>query len=430
MSTVWGCTQTAATPTERLCTPKAYVFCRCADRSEGTKQCAEDGQSFADCFCGSLGEPPPLSPDGPDFEPVDAKPSRTDGATTLPLDDACAGKLAVVASGAEDLYLYGAAFTGGGDKWEVSRSQGAALRGPPRGTLVDGALVAVWLTRYNLIAWTKFEAGQTTLLPPVSVGSAITSGSPSILATASGARMFYATTDDTFAVGTYSAASGWDDASSELPVVGTTNLKKKSAPWADAVGGRQLIAFSGEGGALATQAQTSGGGWGTQSKIPGAQASEQPPAIVSLDGGADDLLVVYLGSDLVLRSATRTKSSATWKSPVVVDTAANGSGPPAVTKLDDGRVMLVWRGVNGAPLYAVYGGSPATWSRPAAILPNLKVISAPSAARGRCASQVTATLVDDAGNVSLALFADNAWKGPYRVPGLAKMTYAGAGEVP
>ncbi len=31
------------------CTPGSYVFCRCSDRSEGTKACRPDGQSFDAC---------------------------------------------------------------------------------------------------------------------------------------------------------------------------------------------------------------------------------------------------------------------------------------------------------------------------------------------------------------------------------------------
>lgn len=36
-----------------VCTPGAYVFCRCADRSEGTKQCRADGLSFDACTAGT-----------------------------------------------------------------------------------------------------------------------------------------------------------------------------------------------------------------------------------------------------------------------------------------------------------------------------------------------------------------------------------------
>jgi hypothetical protein len=137
-----------------------------------------------------------------------------------------------------------------------------------------------------------------------------------------------------------------------------------------------------------------------------------------------------MGTDLLVHSVARTKATGAWKTPILVDTAANTSGPPALTELADGRVLLVWQGVNGTPLYSLYGGTPAKWTRPAAVLPNLRVISTPTVSRGRCASQATATLVDDAGNVSLALFDQDQWKGPYVVPGMTNMTYAGAGEVP
>jgi cysteine-rich repeat protein len=41
---------------ERLCVPGGYVFCRCADRAEGTKLCKEDGNSFEKCMTSTQGE--------------------------------------------------------------------------------------------------------------------------------------------------------------------------------------------------------------------------------------------------------------------------------------------------------------------------------------------------------------------------------------
>ena len=42
-----GCSSKTEATGERICTPGANVFCRCADRSQGTKLCADDGKSFA-----------------------------------------------------------------------------------------------------------------------------------------------------------------------------------------------------------------------------------------------------------------------------------------------------------------------------------------------------------------------------------------------
>lgn len=53
---VEGCSSSAATSDERLCSPGAYVFCRCADRTEGTKLCKDDGKSFEPCSTGADGE--------------------------------------------------------------------------------------------------------------------------------------------------------------------------------------------------------------------------------------------------------------------------------------------------------------------------------------------------------------------------------------
>jgi len=46
------------TGTSAKCTPGNYVFCRCADRSEGTKLCNNDGASFGACSCDKAESPP------------------------------------------------------------------------------------------------------------------------------------------------------------------------------------------------------------------------------------------------------------------------------------------------------------------------------------------------------------------------------------
>lgn len=52
-----GCSSsTGAGPGGVHCTPGANVFCRCADRGEGTKLCKEDGASFEACTTGNAGE--------------------------------------------------------------------------------------------------------------------------------------------------------------------------------------------------------------------------------------------------------------------------------------------------------------------------------------------------------------------------------------
>src|SRR5262245_26976598 len=44
-----GCAAETKAKPEKLCTPGAYVFCRCQDRQEGAKLCNETGDGFGKC---------------------------------------------------------------------------------------------------------------------------------------------------------------------------------------------------------------------------------------------------------------------------------------------------------------------------------------------------------------------------------------------
>ncbi|HVJ94619.1 MAG TPA: DUF4215 domain-containing protein [Labilithrix sp.] len=51
-----ACSENEGTDEDRICTPGAYVFCRCADRAAGTKLCKADGKSFEACTTGQDGQ--------------------------------------------------------------------------------------------------------------------------------------------------------------------------------------------------------------------------------------------------------------------------------------------------------------------------------------------------------------------------------------
>lgn len=92
-----------ATKEDRLCTPGAYVFCRCADRTPGTKLCKDDGKSFAacttdgagECAGGEIEDPDTNKPIPPDEEPTDNPPGKSSAL------DACPGKSTAVPPGAD-----------------------------------------------------------------------------------------------------------------------------------------------------------------------------------------------------------------------------------------------------------------------------------------------------------------------------------------
>lgn len=73
---VAACSSAAEPKPERLCTPGAYVYCRCQDRQEGSKLCADDGLSFGRCEpCETA-----TNPVDPDFPP-DPVPVPSDAGT-------------------------------------------------------------------------------------------------------------------------------------------------------------------------------------------------------------------------------------------------------------------------------------------------------------------------------------------------------------
>ncbi len=104
-----GCTATTdAAPNGTHCTAGNYVFCRCADRAEGTKLCKEDGQSFEACSTGNEGQcsggedltdPQTGSAVTPPAEqPTQMQPPVQAGPPGSPVD-ACPGKPTAVAAG-------------------------------------------------------------------------------------------------------------------------------------------------------------------------------------------------------------------------------------------------------------------------------------------------------------------------------------------
>jgi hypothetical protein len=84
---VVACSSKGSSAPDRLCTPNANVFCRCQDKSEGTKKCSGDGQSFGECQpCGGL--PDPQVKDPPPQQQQDPPPPPDHDAAPPPDPDA------------------------------------------------------------------------------------------------------------------------------------------------------------------------------------------------------------------------------------------------------------------------------------------------------------------------------------------------------
>lgn len=99
-----GCTSSTDAAPKGRCTPGAYVFCRCADRAEGTKLCKDDGESFDTCTTGNGecvgGEDTTDARNGEVVEgPPQQKPPEQAGPPGSPVD-ACPGKPTSISPGA------------------------------------------------------------------------------------------------------------------------------------------------------------------------------------------------------------------------------------------------------------------------------------------------------------------------------------------
>ncbi len=81
---------TGGTSSDKICTAGAYVYCRCANRDEGTKLCHDDGKGFDKCEpCESDGNPEDSSYEG-GYVPDDKTPVDQDSG---PVGGKCGDKL-------------------------------------------------------------------------------------------------------------------------------------------------------------------------------------------------------------------------------------------------------------------------------------------------------------------------------------------------
>jgi cysteine-rich repeat protein len=74
-----ACSKSTGAKDEKLCTPGAYVFCRCQDREEGAKLCNETGDGFGKCEPCETDSNPEIPTDGT---------SSSSGSSGFPQDDA------------------------------------------------------------------------------------------------------------------------------------------------------------------------------------------------------------------------------------------------------------------------------------------------------------------------------------------------------
>lgn len=126
-----GCSSSNDATDKPKCTPGAYVFCRCADRAEGTKLCNAEGSGFEECSTGGGqcvgGEDLTDEREGEPVDPPVTKEPEEAGPPGSPVD-ACPGKATSIAAG-PDVVIDGDT-TGTKDDAKGTGSCGGGAGGP------------------------------------------------------------------------------------------------------------------------------------------------------------------------------------------------------------------------------------------------------------------------------------------------------------
>ena len=143
-----GCVAKTGAADEKVCTPGNYVFCRCANRAEGTKLCNADAKTFGACQPCPDDPPPDMTTGSTDPTGGDAGFTMVDSATPPTVGDAgpaieakCVNKLAVIAGSKSDVFT--GIFTGD-RSFSVSTSHGPGVGSPVAMAALNGSMVAVY----------------------------------------------------------------------------------------------------------------------------------------------------------------------------------------------------------------------------------------------------------------------------------------------
>jgi hypothetical protein len=421
-----GCSATPAQP--RLCTPGAYVFCRCQDLGEGTKLCNTAGDAFETCDCGNT----PKEDSG--FEPFDAGPDpEIPPVSSIPAS--CTGKIAVIAGpgGAVD----GKVFTGiykGNNAFTVGNfPTGPGIR--DRATILTqgtDTFIAAYRGRFDSLVSIKYVSSWSA---PFGLGITESVAAPEIMSfatTATAGKLVYmdmARGPREFAY----SATGWSDASISAAPVQSAPIPVPRSLATAYINGAYIGMFVAADDTL--QVYSRGATfWNAASKIGTIKtaASSKLVQLAAMDGGANDAIAVYESTSLNMQSVTRSRNSGSWTAtPLLVDSAAKPSASPALVGIGGGKALLVWRSsTNGS--YSVFDPSKTpVWSAPKEFTNGVPIVGAPAATTARCGgAEASVVYAGTDGKVFLTRFVNGAFTDALEIAGMDKAVHVGVGELP
>jgi hypothetical protein len=330
----------------------------------------------------------------------------------------CTSTMALLAMGASGLAE--ARFSGGA--WSAASTVatgGAPAPALPALVALPGGFLGAFVSGTQL----EGTAYTSAWSAPAPIGTKTAQGTPALVAAGSSAYVVYwgGVGDGKYYLGTYSGS--WDSAADPVEADGGAQSFGSSAPAAATVDASVVVVQSGTNGTLYDQTWTAGT-WQAASAHTGTSVVPTlSPAVVALQGGTADLMVVYVrATDDYLEYTTR--SGGIWSAPAeVYDVSGNiayTGFTPTLAALPNGGAIVVWQGGNNMAYDSVY--VPGTgWSAPVQVPSTTTVVAPPAVATGVCGVSATAAYVLTGGQVAVTSLTGTVWSTPVPITGATGM---------
>jgi hypothetical protein len=334
-----------------------------------------------------------------------------------PVDDAT---LLFVAGGGDDLFA-GELYPQQG--WDTATLAEATSFAPGVALLgADEGLAVVRGDAGGALRWASWSPGSWSAF--AAVGPAITAQAGPALAGAPGAA--HATFHgDNFKHYYGSFAASW---SPDDEAIGSPQSFGPSPASIVVDGADVIVAYAGDNGDVYLQTR-SGGVWGAGVGLSLGNVASSRPALATLSGGMDLMVVFARKSDAQL--VWTAKSGNSWTVAAEIEQGF-ATAPPALLGLPNGDAVVAYRGLNGGVYTAYFDASASPpWSVPSPLAsPNFVTPSAPALAAGIGGKDAELLFIDDAsGAVTHSRLVNTSWSAPAAVGGI-DLTHVAAASWP
>jgi hypothetical protein len=304
-----------------------------------------------------------------------------------------------------------------GGAWAGGAIAGGAARSVP--ALVAFGAGFAGVTRGPSDALLAVTAG-ASFGAPVPIGAATTNASPALAIVGATAHVVYSgagANANKFFHGKNGGA-GWDAA--DDPVQGPA-VAQSFGPSAAAIAGAGAdLVFAQDGDDGKLYGQSWNGAWTVAAAISDAQPYKPaPPALVSVAGKYDLVLVYTDGGTRQISATGRVAATKVWDAPASIDVLARTDEQLAVARAGASGLVVAFRGQDGHGYAALgtIGASAITWTAAVPLVAGgVSVDTTPAVAKGVCGDDAIAVYAS-AGQVRATRLHGTTWSAPEPVTG-------------